>query len=251
MDYPFISTDGGANRLVKVLKVRVSDQEFMPAILEVSNGTLSVDSVYIGRGPGQYFEDVLFKRLIDERCKQEYKGIIYSIDTRELINQLKRRAIKCQEGNLASAWLSWHSNLPQPVAVPEEETSQIQKRFDDLPPELVEIILSYCLDISSLVKASRTCRAFYIAVCNVLIMRLRNQMACLKPALPDLNYQVIYCEKDLADESLDRWSGGHSEGIAYRDLCKRVSDTQNLLVQTSQFTRQWSPRRMKKYNEIN
>lgn len=250
MDYPFISTEGGANSLVKALKVRISDQEFMPAILEVSEGNLFVDCVYIGRGPGQYFHQFLLKRLIDDRCKQESVGITCLRHARELINQLKRRSIKCQEGNLVSTWMSLHSNhVPDSPSKPAPEvmegTTQIEKRFNDLPAEMLEMILSsYCLDIPLLVKASRTCRAFYVAVCNEMMMRLRTQMTWLKTALPHLHGDVIYTDSNVADESLDRWSG-IPEGIAYRDLCRRVTDTQNLLVQISHFTRHWSPRRMR------
>jgi hypothetical protein len=236
MDYPFISTDGGANGLVQALKVRISDQEFMPAILEVSEGTLSVDSIYIGRGPGQYFHHTLLKRLVEERCKQEFKGILYLKDARELINQLKRRSLKCQQGNLVTTSLSY-SNEPPPPPPPSQRITQIEKRFDDLPPELLETILSY-IDIPLLVKASRTSRTFYIAVCHVLMMRLRAQMAWLSLALPQVD-STVCTERDLADESLDR------PQVAYRDLCKRVNDTNHLIIETTQFTRHWSLRRMR------
>lgn len=255
MDYPFISTEGGAVELVKTLKVHLSDTEFMPAILQVASN-LAVDAVYIGRGPGQYFHQFLLKRLIEARYKQEMNGIVCLCNAQEIINQLKRKTIKCQQGKMASNWI----NLTRPLFTknsqvvvatassdcydePMNDTETTSRLLDVLPLEILEIILDYVSsDISSLVKASRTCRKFYIAICNVLIKGIRRQMAYLKPALPQENNQVVWDQAQVANESLDRWSGGQQEGIPYRELVKRVSDTRNLLGQISEWTRHWSPR---------
>jgi hypothetical protein len=273
LDYPFISTEGGAVELVKALKVHLSDTEFMPAMLQVAANSLAVDSVYIGRGPGQYFHQYLLKRLVEARCKQEMSGIVCFRDAHEIMNQLKRKTIKCQQGKMASNWINLTRPLtaqhlsksptkrsPPPLIGNESDEAiaissdynelmsvidfdqSIINRLYNLPSEVLEIIFD-CLsdDIPSLVRASRTCRKFYIAICNVLITSIRRQMAILKPALPQQNNQVVWDEAEVADESLDRWSVD-KEGVPYRELLKRVSDTRNLLIETSEWTRHWSPR---------
>ncbi|KAK4517042.1 uncharacterized protein ATC70_000370 [Mucor velutinosus] len=274
LDYPFISTEGGAVELVRALKVHLSDAEFMPAMLRVANN-LAVDSVYIGRGPGQYFHQYLLKRLIETRCKLEMSGIICLRDAHEIMNQLKRRSIKCQQGKLASNWINMKRPLtaqclsrpptkrsPPPLLnksdkaivisdlndIPVKDITHLQdsatsRLVDDVPSEILELVLD-CLadDTPSLVRASRTCRKFYVAICNVLIASIRRQMAYLEPALPHQESQVVWDEADVADESLDRWSGGYQEGFPYRELFKRVSDARNVLIRTSEWTRHWSPR---------
>ncbi|KAG2202166.1 hypothetical protein INT46_005804 [Mucor plumbeus] len=273
LDYPFISTEGGAVELVKALKVHLSDTEFMPAMLQVAANSLAVDSVYIGRGPGQYFHQYLLKRLVEARCKQEMSGIVCFRDAHEIMNQLKRKTIKCQQGKMASNWINLTRPLtaqhlsksptkksPSPLIGNESDEAiaissdynermsvidfdqSIINRLYNLPSEVLEIIFDYLSDdIPSLVRASRTCRKFYIAICNVLITSIRRQMAILKPALPQQNNQVVWDEAEVADESLDRWSVD-KEGVPYRELLKRVSDTRNLLIGTSEWTRYWSPR---------
>ncbi|KAL7335211.1 hypothetical protein PS15p_200716 [Mucor circinelloides] len=275
LDYPFISTEGGAVQLVKALKVHLSDTEFMPAMLRVANN-LAVDSVYIGRGPGQYFHQYLLKRLIETRCKQEMSGIVCLRDAHEIMNQLKRKSIKCQQGKMAPNWINLTRPLtaqhlsrsptkrsPPPLINDSDEAIAISdindgpmndtthlgqntatgRLIDDVPSEILELILD-CLtcDIASLVKASRTCRKFYIAICNVLAASIRRQMTYLEPALPHQDNQVVWDEADVTDESLDRWSGGYPEGFPYRELSKRVSDARNTLIRTSEWTRHWSPR---------
>ncbi|KAF1796605.1 hypothetical protein FB192DRAFT_1405282, partial [Mucor lusitanicus] len=279
LDYPFISTQGGAVELVRALKVHLSDTEFMPAMLRVANN-LAVDSVYIGRGPGQYFHQYLLKQLIEARCKREMSGIVCLRDAHEIMNQLKRKSIKCQQGKMASNWINLARPLtaqhlsrsptkrsPPPLPTtttaddadeaiaisdtpPTRDTASLphnntttSRLIDHVPSEILEIVLD-CLadDTPSLVRASRTCRKFYVAICNVLIASIRRQMAHLEPALPHQDNQVVWDEADVADESLDRWSGGCQEGFPYRELSKRVSDARNVLIRTSEWTRHWSPR---------
>lgn len=274
MDYPFISTEGGAVELVRALKVHLSDTEFMPAMLRVANN-LAVDSVYIGRGPGQYFHQYLLKKLIETRCKQEMSGIVCLRDAHEIINQVKRKSIKCQQGKLASNWINLTRPLtaqhlsrsptkrsPPPLPTDSDEAIAIagmndepmkdithiqhdttSRLIDDIPSEILELVLD-CLadDTPSLVRASSTCRKFYVAICNVLIASIRRQMACLEPVLPHQEGQVVWDEADVADESLDRWSGGCQEGFSYRELSSRVSDARDVLIRTSEWTRHWSPR---------
>ncbi|CEP07852.1 hypothetical protein [Parasitella parasitica] len=262
LDYPFISTDGGAVELVRILKVHLSDAEFMPAMLQVTPHNLAVKSVYIGRGPGQYFHQYLLKRLTEARCQQEISGVNCLRDANDITNQLKRKSIKCQQGKMASSWI----NLTRPITAQHSsitstkrplnsdgdeaitmsnhataECNQSTSRLYDLPPEILETILD-CLssDIPSLVKVSGTSRKFYVAVCNVLISSIRHQIAFLKPGLPQQNGQVVW-ETSVADESLDRWSD-KLEGVPYHELFRRVSDTEDLLAQIVKWTRHWSPR---------
>lgn len=290
----------------------------MPAILEVSKGTLSVDPIYIGRGPGHYFHHYLLKRLIEERCKMEMKGIIYLTDMSEIINQLKRKITKCQDGKMASPSLnSWKNGLnidksplparllstsPLKISPPltpaqaqEEEaatlsaptsplpslsntattikdttlgtttttttttkeedtlpTKEKRRSLDDLPLELLEIVFNcFSNDIPSLVKLSATCRAFYIAVCNVMILRLRNQMTWLKPALPHQQQgNVLEDEAEVTDQSLDRWSGSQTEeGIPFRELQDRVLTTKDLISNITFWTRHWNPAGARRLNK--
>lgn len=279
-DYPFIAGEQ-ASILAKALKVQFSEEEFMPAILEVSPGTLAVNPIYIGRGPGNYFHQYLLKKLIDDRCKLETKGIICIRDINEMINQLKRKLKKCQNRELALATLSWSTrplsspkltkpaddandnntsttnttNTPSTITTKESVSAlskmdtgissdkQTKKQLlVDLPLEILEIIFSsYCDDINSLVKASGTCRLFYIAICNVLILRLRNEMSYIKPALPQENGIVIWDEADVFDPSLDRWSENNGEGIPFSELQRRVSSATQLISNISQWTLRWSP----------
>ncbi|KAI7901838.1 uncharacterized protein BX663DRAFT_90291 [Cokeromyces recurvatus] len=229
LNYPFISSEGNGKSLAKALKVQLSEHEFMPAILEIENETLSVNTIYIGRGPGLYFHRYLFKRLIDARYHQESNGICSLRDAHEIVNLLKRRAVKCQEKRLVPPpnWIN-HSTcnnndktklstsintlVKEEIQTIDEGTTTIhsssEKRLtssssiNDLPPELFEIIFSFFEDdISSLVKAS-----------------------------------------EVSDQSLDRWEG-NPEGIPYRELCKRVSKLRCLLFNITEWTSYWSPRR--------
>ncbi|GAA5809383.1 hypothetical protein MFLAVUS_002791 [Mucor flavus] len=261
LDYPFIAGEQ-ALTLAKALKVHICDEEIMPAILEVSKGTLSVDPIYIGRGPGHYFHQFLLKRLKEERCNLERRGIICIRDSQEIINQVKRRIQKCLAGNLATAILlstpgalktSTQDQLilsPSTINKDAKDDSNVknkqtkkQRSFADLPLEVLEIIFSsLCNDVPSLVKAAGTCRVFYVAVCNVMILCLRTQMTWVKPALPLQNGMVIWDEAEVTDESLDRWSS-NEYGIPFRDLQTRVSAMKDLLLSISQWTNYWSPRR--------
>lgn len=266
LDYPFIAGDQ-AIQLAKALKVHICDEEIMPAILEVSKGTLSVDPIYIGRGPGQYFHQFLLRRLKEERCKLESKGIICIHDSHEVINQLKRRIAKCLSGNLVTVTLV--STHPPGVRVPgqsilpsasslslvnkdarddcnvKNKQTNKQRSLADLPLEILETIFStLCHDIPSLVKIAGTCRVLYIAVCNIMISSLRTQIAWLKPALPQENGEVIWDEAEVTNESLDRWSS-NEHGIPFRELQVRVLDLKDLLINISQWTRYWSPRRLR------
>ncbi|CAO3657096.1 unnamed protein product [Mucor hiemalis] len=273
LDYPFIAGEQ-ASMLARALKVQLSEEEFMPAILEVSQGTLAVNPIYIGRGPGNYFHQYLLKKLIDDRSKLETKGILCIRDINEMINQLKRKIKKCQNGELALATLSWSTKpLSSPNSTNSTDSSdgssstrthttmdasaitemdatfstggnkQTKKQsLVDLPLEILEIIFSsYCDDINSLVKTSGTCRLFYIAICNVLILRLRNEMSYIKPALPQENGMVIWDEADVFDPSLDRWSENNGEGIPFCELNRRVSSATKLISNINQWTLRWSP----------
>lgn len=279
LGYPFIAGEQ-ASILAKALKVQFSEIEFMPAILEVSPGTLAVNPIYIGRGPGNYFHQYLLKKLIDDRCKLETKGIICIRDINEMINQLKRKIKKCQNGELALAALSLSTrplSSPKPAEPADDAKSSASTTYTtdtpstitttesvsalskmdtdtstdkqtkkqllvDLPLEILEIIFSsYCDDINSLVKTSGTCRLFYIAICNVLVLRLRNEMSYIKPALPQENGIVIWDEADVFDPSLDRWSENNGEGIPFSELNRRVSSATQLISSISQWTLRWSP----------
>ncbi|KAI9478831.1 MAG: hypothetical protein EXX96DRAFT_539891 [Benjaminiella poitrasii] len=263
LDYPFISFEGNGKRLAKTLKIQLSEHELMPAILEVDSKALSVNSIYIGRGPGLYFHRYLLKRLADSRYHQETNGICALRDAHEIINLLKRRAIKCQEGRLVPP--CWISNIKhadshesklsttlttivkEPYAEEQsllkESSSSSSSKIYDLPPEILEMIFFFFNDdVCSLVKASGTSRTFYVAVCISMTLRLRIHAAHLKPSLPQINGQVIWDETEVSNNRLDRWTED-PEGIPYRELCRRVSTLRSLLFNITEWTGYWSPRR--------
>ncbi|RCH77610.1 hypothetical protein CU098_003824, partial [Rhizopus stolonifer] len=247
LDYPFVSTDGGANALVKALKVQLSEEEFMPAMLRVSPHTLSVNSVYIGRGPGQYFENYLLKHLVELRYKQEIAGITAVKQANEAINLLKRRETKCQEGKLVSTFLSLSPNAIQKTVPHHPNDIPINTSgLNNLPRELLEAIFySFENDIPSLVNISGTCRLFYSAICNVIIQRLRAQIASLIPALPKLGGNVVWEEMEIANIGLDRWPSSHPEGVPFNKIARLTCNLEDSLAQINQWTRYWNPRRMR------
>ncbi|KAI8368493.1 hypothetical protein BD560DRAFT_398860 [Blakeslea trispora] len=242
LDYPFVSTEGGANTLVKALKVQLSEEEFMPAILEVSPRTLSVNSIYIGRGPGQYFHQHLLKHLAELRFRQESLGISAIRRANETIQLLKRRQVRCQEGKLVVARISLSTPLSSKTSLEAQAEVSHKSFFDQLPPELVELIL-FSFDIPDLVKSSGACRLFYRAACNVAVLQLRAQMTLLASAMPQLDGEMIESALDIQNIDVDRWSDAHPEGAPFDYLSSLVSNLSNTLSQIDRWTKHWSPRR--------
>ncbi|KAI8981065.1 hypothetical protein BDB01DRAFT_795194 [Pilobolus umbonatus] len=245
-DYPFIGGDQ-AIAIAKALKIYISQDELMPALWDISS-TLSVDSIYIGRGPDQYFHRFLLERLMRERYDWELRGITSIKEGHHIISQLKRKQLKCQQGNLVTS-----ISFIQPTKTEEVDPiyrSGCQSILDHLPIEMIEYIFSYLSDIHSLVKPARTCRLFYSVICNVLVSRIRNQISHLILALPQNKGNFMFDKSELVDENLDRWRGAE-EGIPYRELQRRVIALQNLLMETGEWTKQWSPRRMRILSRMN
>ncbi|KAG2197416.1 hypothetical protein INT47_005669 [Mucor saturninus] len=232
MDYPFIAGEG-AMQLAKALKVQMSDTLLMPAILEVRKETLSVEAIHIGREPGRYFHQHLLGRLMEERYKLESSAIICVKDTYKVMNQIKRKRMKCQQGNMVALSLA----LPTAsVSAKEPEVIKDRKQIQDLPLEILETIFSYYShDIPSLIKSARTCRLFYITACNVSILCLKNQMIYLKQALPQTHDGEVIChEAEVRDQSLDRWS--NRQPISFRELENRLENAKQKLLLLAHWT---------------
>lgn len=247
LDYPFISTYGGANELVKVLKVQLPNGEFLPAILQVNSNNLLVTTISVGRGPGQYFHKYLLEVLDVNRLRKEKDGIDCCRAIHHTMDQIKRRMIKCRDGKLGSSWISPSSSSLSPRSSPttacnkpvttspeaEEENTTIP-----LPPEVTELIFGYLVDdIASLIAIASVCRSFYMTVCNVLLLCLRNEMDWLNSALPQ-NINAMSREPSIFHQGLDRWSV-HEEGIPLSELTQHISYATSLMTNIQNWTKHW------------
>lgn len=242
LGYPFISTYGGANELVKALKVQLSDQEFMPAILQVNSSNLSVTTIYFGRAPGQYFHNYLFDVLDSNRLRKEQDGRACCRSIQQNIDQIKRRITKCRDGKLGASWISPPSIHPS--ASPAEcrsinsEKEENSNANIDLPPEVLELIFGNLVDdIRSLASTAGVCRLFYISVCNALIIYLRSEMEWLKSALPQ-NINIRLEEAETHFQNLDRWFA-REEGVPLNELTQHIEYTTNLLASIQTWTKHW------------
>ncbi|KAI8391628.1 uncharacterized protein BYT42DRAFT_202243 [Radiomyces spectabilis] len=243
LDYPFIGGEQ-AMELGRALKLNMSDDELWPAMLQICRGTLAVEKIYIGRGPGHYFHRFLLERLIDERCKWEMMGVVAYHDAYNLIDQLKRKIQKCKDRKLASWILSFSATDILPKTDLPAPSSSSEFPAQDLPPEILDIVLSFAPDIASLVKVARTSRVFYITVCNILVARLRHHMEALRPALPHVNGDIVSDETEVVNCDLDRWAASDA-GIGCRELQRRVQSLKEVESDIAKWTKRWTPRRPK------
>lgn len=252
--YPFIAGNQ-VMELGKVLKLNMSDNELWPTIMKVTKDSLDVYPVYIGRSPGQYHHRELLELLIRERNNCEKEGFKAISNAYQRISQLKRRIIKCETNTLISKTLSFTktlnngTNISSSSSSPSLSTSLSSStnnnndghhfRYGQLPPELLDLVLSNITDIKTLVRLSRTSRSYYISVCNSLILKLRASIHHVQNALPegcDDAYNV------LTDTALNRWKE-NNEGIGYRELETRVSHLSNLLDDIGLWTTLWTTRK--------
>ncbi|KAI8967537.1 hypothetical protein BDF20DRAFT_991852 [Mycotypha africana] len=264
--YPFVSSEGGADQLVQALKVMLTEHEYLPTILEVSDDATSVSPVSIGRGPGNYFHDYLIQHLFLERCKEEMKGFATLSNAYGCVNQLKRRAAKCKEGNIAPKSIDLNSTLNRKISpavlpkkakeletmVKEKNENTNRSMLHILPSELLEMIVYQISDVSSLIKISGVCREFYVAVCSVLIGYIREQISLLKESLPDLEDAISVTEMQLADERLDRWRGHQEDvdaAVSFRELQNRSQEAKHLLDEINRWIENWKSFIFSSYSE--
>lgn len=240
MDYPFIAGDQ-AMTLGRALKLTMSDTELWPATLEVAPSSLATQPIYIGRAPGHYNHQHLLKRLIVERCRLEMRGIEVMTEARNLVDQLNRRLAKCRDRVLVFLSTSDQANYSSSS---DNHRSDSDRKSFDLPTEVLELILSFIPDTRSLVQLSRASRSYYVAICQVLINRLRTNTQRLRGALPQKEGEMVLDENEAACHGLDRWQE-HPEGIGYRDLERRVRELKLLVTDVSKWTRHWKPRRIR------
>ncbi|OAD69566.1 hypothetical protein PHYBLDRAFT_159795 [Phycomyces blakesleeanus NRRL 1555(-)] len=239
------------------LKLNMSDEELWPAIQKVSRDTLNVQTIYIGREPGNYYHTHLIKRLLCERVRWEMHGIKAIQQARSAVDRLQRRMIKCQEKSLTvGKTLSLLQALPTPPQVsasvtPSTNLHQSQLPAppsrcspQQLPAEILDLILSFDTSTTSLVKVARTSRLFYITVCSILVHRLRSQMNTLWTALPQQNGEPILDEMDAMNPALNRWEES-DQGVGFRELEKRVEAIQELVTDVNYWTKQWVSRRIR------
>ncbi|ORZ23353.1 hypothetical protein BCR42DRAFT_487339 [Absidia repens] len=122
-------------------------------------------------------------------------------------------------------------------------TDSPTKSTNHLPPELLELALSFIDNTSTLVSITRVSRLYFITVCNILVKRLRSKMETLRLALPQGdNGECLVDETDVFNKFVNRW-GESDQGIGYRDLERRVIDLVQLVDDIGKWTRCWSPRR--------
>ncbi|KAI8145873.1 hypothetical protein BJV82DRAFT_576871 [Fennellomyces sp. T-0311] len=241
MQYPFIGGEQ-AMSLGHSLKLNMSDTELWPAMLEVEPNNLAASLISFGRGPGEYDQNRLFKKLFIERCHMEIRGMEAMAEARSLIEQTKRRIVKCRDKKLAGYNLSLLPRQPPPQPPKEEEPSNESRPFHDvLPPEILDIVLSFTPDTRSLVKLARTSRLFYMTSCNVIIQRLKDKTLLVQNALPKKDGQVLEIEDEALSIGLNRWHDD-SEGVGYRDLERRVVALKAINTDVTKWTRQWSRR---------
>ncbi|KAI7853218.1 hypothetical protein BDC45DRAFT_511634 [Circinella umbellata] len=266
MHYPFIGGEQ-ADILGRSLKLKMSDTELWPATLEVEPKTLATKPISIGRAPGQYYQMRLIQKLFIERCRLEMQGVETMKEAWSLIDQQKRRIVKCQEKKLAGYNLSLLSprqhapSTPLTAKTKDEENKEIMKDKEDeaidvttnncrslhdvLPPEVLDIVMSFTTNTRALVKAARTSRTFYLTVCNVIIARLRERILMVQNALPKKDGQALAVNDETISIGLDRWHQD-PEGIGYRELERRVSSLRAIVADVDKWTRHWSPRKTRR-----
>ncbi|KAI9027435.1 hypothetical protein CLU79DRAFT_832818 [Phycomyces nitens] len=243
--YPFVAGEQ-AMSLGKALKLNMSDEELWPAILKVSRDTLNVQSICIGREPGNYYQKNLIKRLLSERVRWEMQGIKVIQKARNTIDRLQRRMVKCQEKNLVAGRTLSLLPTPLQVSAPAPPSTDLHQARSPqhLPAEILDLILSFDTNTASLVKVARTSRLFYITVCGILVHRLRSQMNTLWTALPQQNGEPILDEMDAMNPELNRWEESE-QGVGFRELERRVESIQALVNDVNYWTKQWVSRRIR------
>ncbi|KAI9264355.1 hypothetical protein BDA99DRAFT_537066 [Phascolomyces articulosus] len=263
MQYPFIGGEQ-AEMLGQSLKINMSETELWPATLEVEQGTLATKPISIGRAPGQYQHMRLLQKLFIERCRLEMQGIEAMAEAWNLIDQQKRRIVKCREKKLAGYNLSL--SLPRkqeetPSLLTETEKPTEEKDHDEdeaidvfskcrplhdvLPHEVLDLVMSFTADTRALVKAARTSRTFYLTACNVIIAWLRESIQQVQCALPKKDGQALADEDETVSIGLNRWHQDPN-GIGYRELERRVSALKAIVADVSKWTRHWSPRKLRR-----
>ncbi|KAI8086097.1 uncharacterized protein BX664DRAFT_150519 [Halteromyces radiatus] len=132
-------------------------------------------------------------------------------------------------------------HISDDVTTPTTDTKDTP--VQQLPPEILELALSFIPDTRSLVGVARVSRLYYVTVCNIVGKRLRIKMDQLALALPqDENGNKLVDETDVFSKYVDRW-GDDDQAIGYRELERRVAELRHLIDDIGKWTRCWSPRR--------
>lgn len=251
--YPFIAGDQ-AMALGDALKLRMSDTELWPAVLEIFKDSLMTERVSVGRAPGSYYQHDLLKTLMFERCRLEMRGVEAIAEARNLIDLLRRRINNFCQGRLGNDARSRSLKLAlsepaSPIPLQEDQPPPSRENrplspWQTLPPEVIELVVSCAPTTQGLVRMARISRAFYIAAIQVLMERLRAGTATLRGALPQKDGQVISDEDEAVSYHLDRWHED-PEGVGYRHLARRVETLKRLVNEVSRWSRHWNQRTKK------
>ncbi|CDH48669.1 predicted protein [Lichtheimia corymbifera JMRC:FSU:9682] len=180
MQYPFIGGEQ-AIELGQELKLQMTETQLWPAVLAITKKTLKTEFIKLGRGPADMSHLEVIRHLSTRRIEIESAGSTKVDDAHKMMEKLKWRAKRCREGRMVTT-LSLLQPQPPPSPSPPSRPTQ-NSHWTSLPTEIVELMLSY-LDTPFLLKASRTCRLFYISSCNVLIERLREHAQRVQRVLP-------------------------------------------------------------------
>ncbi|KAI9320584.1 hypothetical protein BX666DRAFT_1875215 [Dichotomocladium elegans] len=225
MHHPFI---GGkqAMQIGRELKLCISDEELWPAIVAIAPHRFNASIIKLGRSFGDMAHQTLIKYLFDKRIPVERKGVAFMEEARRTIEKLRLKATKCHQGRLVTT-LSLRPCSP-PAVPAQSQLAQTQK-WTSLPPEILQNILSFIPETRYIAKAARTSRQFYMAYCNVLMKRLREQSTQVRHALPSDTEQLKVVGGGYQDA--DRWWYSPN-GIGLRDLERRVDGLERLLRET-------------------
>ncbi|KAM3579069.1 hypothetical protein VKS41_008604 [Umbelopsis sp. WA50703] len=161
-NYPFVPDDEDLS-IARSMKLNMSSTEIWPGIIHISQNSLSMFPIYIGRGPGNYGIPALLKSLSDERSKYIYKAYQAIKDASYQVDRIRRKLRKWQ---------------------PLLTSRQTQPTDTSLPSELWLDIMDWIPDVRDVMKMREVSMAFNVVACEVIICRLRANAKHLASCVP-------------------------------------------------------------------
>lgn len=161
-DYPFVPDDEDLS-IARSMKLNMSSTEIWPGIIHISQDSLSMFPIYIGRGPGNYGIPALLKSLSDERSKWVYNAYQAIKDSAYQVDRIRRKLRKWQ---------------------PLLNTRQTEPQETSLPSELWLDIMDWMPEVRDIMKMREVSMTFNVAACQVIISRLRANAKHLQLCVP-------------------------------------------------------------------